>query len=165
MLWQKNEMIEATLEEGIIVDYFQNRFVLVIKDQLWSDYEIKALYQNPLHIYFGYERICAFFLFENVDAVDTSDASFDIHACAEADELLQQHQYDMEIYFIDKENRVCAERKITFDKKDSSIIKAALQKQMEAVYDDNGFDRALYKIQNTYEPFEMEALALVKACF
>ena len=76
MIWQNNEVIEAEITDGIAVDFIQNRFVIAIKDQVWTDYERKALKQNPLHIYFGYERICAFFLFENTDSIDTSDLIF-----------------------------------------------------------------------------------------
>lgn len=165
MIWQNNEAIEAEINDGIVADFFQNRFVIAVKDQVWTEYERKALHQNPLHIYFGYERICAFFLFENVDSIDTSDAIFDIHSCDESKQLLMQEQYDMEIYLLDGQNHVCASRALSFNKKDSEMIRQVLKKQMEAVYDEEGFDRALYKLQHTYEPFEMEQLALVKASF
>lgn len=165
MIWQNNEPITADITDGIVVDFFQNRFVLVIKDKIWTEYERKAFYQNPLHIYFGYERICAFFLFENVDSIDTSDTVFDIHECDEKEQLLKQDSYDMEIYLIDAQNHICASRCITFHKHDTELIRETLMKQMNAVYDEAGFDRALYKLQHTYEPFEMEQLALVKATF
>ncbi len=165
MIWQNNEVIEAEITDGIAVDFIQNRFVIAIKDQVWTDYERKALKQNPLHIYFGYERICAFFLFENTDSIDTSDAIFDIHGCEESEQLLKQEQYDIEIYLIDEQNHVCASRAVFLDKSASKIIRETLAKQASAVYDDAEFDRALYKLQHTYEPFEMEQLALFKASF
>lgn len=165
MLWQNNEVIPVEIEEGIVIDYTENRFVIVIKDQVWTEYERNALYHNPLHIYFGYERVCAFFLIENVDSIDTSDAVFDIHVCEAKEALLQQEQYDIEIYLLNHQNQVCASRNVTLNKNDSRIIREALIKQQAATYDEAGFDRALYKLQHTYEPFEMEELALFKACF
>lgn len=165
MLWQNNDKITIAAEDGIMIDYTENRFVIVVKDEIWTDYEINALYHNPLHIYFGYERICAFFLLENVDSIDTSDAVFDIHVCEEKEVLLKQEQYTIEIYLLNQQNKVCASRSLTLSKSESKIIKDALTKQAAAIYDDAGFDRALYKLQHTYEPFEMEQLALIKACF
>ncbi len=165
MLWQMNERIGAELSEGIVIDYISDRFAVVIKDDVWTDYERKALHHNPLHIYFGYERICAFFLIENVDSIDTSDAVFDIHACDEKEAVLKKEQYELEIYLADSQNKVCAARAFTLSKADSKIIREALVKQQETAYDEEGFDRALYKLQHTYEPFEMEQLALLKASF
>lgn len=165
MLWQNNEIIDIKLSEGIVIDFINNRFVVIIKDDVWTDYEKKALHHYPLHIYFVYERVCAFFLIENVDSIDTSDAVFDIHACDEKEAVLKQEQYEVEIYLVNSQNKVCAGRSITLSKADSKIIREALTKQQETAYDDEGFDRALYKLQHTYEPFEMEKLALFKAYF
>ena len=50
MLWQMNERIDAELSEGIVIDYINDRFAVVIKDDVWTDYERKALHHNPLHI-------------------------------------------------------------------------------------------------------------------
>lgn len=165
MLWKQGDHTQLALSDGIAVDYTQGRFVLVVKDDVWTEYECKALHQNPLHLYFIYERVCALFLLENVDSIDTSDAIFDIHNCDEASQLLKDETYDMEIYLIDGHDVVCGARKIRFDKQGSEIIRKHLQKQMDTPYDDAGFDRALAKIQGTYEPFEMEEMALFKGIF
>lgn len=165
MLWKQDEIIPVELADGIVIDYIEGRFVLVVKDEVWTPYERTALHKNPLHIYFVYERVCAIFLLENVDSIDTSDASFDIHNCEAAAEVLKQEQYELEIYLLDEQNMVCAARCVTFDKKASKIIREHLQKQFDTPYDDAGFDRALFKIQATYEPFEMEAMAVVKGVF
>lgn len=165
MLWKKEEQCPFTLENGIVIDYMKDRFVMMIKDDVWTDYEIHAFQHHKLKLSFLYERVCAIFLFENVDSIDTSDASFDIHNCEEAPSLLAKDQYDVEIYLIDQTNKFCAGRSVSFDKNASSIIKKSLQKQMDTPYDDAGFDRALEKLQGVYEPFEMEDMALVKCSF
>lgn len=165
MLWNGKEKLPFELENGIVIDYVEGNFVIVVKDDVWTEHEQKALNKHALHIYFVYERICALFLLENVDSIDTSDASFDIHHCDAAQEILSKDQYDVEIYLVDQTNTICACRSVTFDKKASAIIREHLQKQMDTPYDDEGFDRALYKIQMTYEPFEMEEMALVKGEF
>lgn len=165
MLWKQGETAPVDVENGIVIDFVEGRFVIIVKDDVWTEYEQKALHKNALHIYFVYERVCALFLLENVDSIDTSDASFDIHNCDYAKELLEKDQYELEIYLLDSKNMICAARAVTFDKKMSAIIKESLQKQMDTPYDDEGFDRALAKIQGTYEPFEMEEMALCKGVF
>lgn len=165
MLWKKDEICPFTLEDGIVVDYMENRFVMIIKDDIWTDFEVQAFARNKLYISFLYERVCAMFLFTNVDSIDTSDASFDVHNCDEKEILLQQLQYDMEIYLVGSEHKIYAARSISFDKQASALIRSNLQKQMDTPYDDEGFDRALMKIQGSYEPFEMEEMALLKESF
>ena len=165
MIWNHGDTLAIPLADGIVIDYVENRFVIVIKDELWCEHECQALHQNPLHIYFLYERVCAIFLVGNVDSIDTSDVSFDIHECAEAKQLLANDQYDVEIYLVNKNQTICAARRLTFSKEQSAIIQEHLCKQYDTPYDDAGFDRALQKIQGMYEPFEMEGMALFKGIF
>jgi hypothetical protein len=165
MLYNVQEKMPFELSNGIYIDFVDHRFVIIVKDEIWTDYEKEALHRQPLHIYFLYERICGLFLLENVDSIDTSDASFDIHNCDEKDALFQEKCFQVEIYLLNGENLVCAGRSVTFDRSSTQTIKEALKKQSETPYDDAGFDRALAKIQGTYEPFELEPLALVKGIF
>lgn len=165
MLFKKEDHCPYELDNGIVIDYVQGSFVMLVKDDVWTDYEIDAFHHHKLNLYFLYQRVCAIFLLENVDSIDTSDASFDIHNCDCAQEILAQEQYSVEAYLINKENIVCAGRSLNFDKAASKTIHDALKKQMDTPYDDAGFDRALEKIQGTYEPFEMEELALIKVSF
>lgn len=165
MLWSLQQKLPFELTDGICIDFIDHRFVIIVKDDVWTDYEKEALHQQPLHIYFLYERICALFLLENVDAIDTSDISFDIHHCEETEALFQEECYQLEIYLLDQNNIVCAGRSVTFNRSNSQQIKEALKQQLETPYDDAGFDRALAKIQGTYEPFELETFAIFKAVF
>lgn len=167
MLYEKNTKFPVELEEdGMVVDFVDNQFVLVIKDQSWSAFEIQALYKHRLTLAFVYERVCAIFLLTIHDAIDTSDAAFDIHNCDQANVLLEmQDPYDMEIYFVDQTHTICASRRISFSKAMSDIIKEKLLAQHQMPYDDEGFDRALAKIQGTSEPFELEPMALCQASF
>lgn len=165
MIWKKGDTLTIPFTDGIVMDYMENRFVIVIKDAVWCEHECWALHHNPLHIYFLYERICAIFLVENVDSIDTSDISFDIHECGEAQQLLKNERYDIEIYLVNEDQAVCAARSVSFNREQSEIVREYLQKQYDTPYDEVGFDRALQKIQGTYEPFEMEHMALFKGVF
>lgn len=165
MYLNKDEVCTLQLENGIVIDYIEDSFVIIVKDDVWTDFEVQAFKRNKLNIYFLYERVCAMFLLENVDSIDTSDCSFDIHDCEQAVNLLSTTQIDVEIYLIDAKNIIKAARRVSFDKQASRIIVDALQKQMDTPYDEEGFDHALAKLQGSYEPFEMENMALVKGSF
>lgn len=162
MLWNKGDVCPAELEDGIIVDYAKGSFIIALKDNVWQEYEIDALQHHKVHISFLYERVCAIFLLTVNDAIETSDASFDIHACDEAQNILSIQKgecYQVEIYLLDKQNNVVASRAITLSLPATMIIHEALQKQMDTPYDDEGFDRALMKIQGVQHPFELEERA------
>lgn len=162
MLWETNNTCPIQLENGIVIDYVKNAFILAIKDDLWQAYEIQALRSHKIHLSFLYERVCALFLFAVDDAIETSDASFDIHNCEDADAILSIAKgacYDIEIYLIDAQQNICASRKLTFSLPATLLIKESLLKQSQTPYDEVGFDRALQKIQGIEEPFELEERA------
>lgn len=167
MLYEKHSIFPVDLDQnGFLVDYVEGRFVMVLKDQSWSDFEIQALQKHRITVSFLYERVCAVFLLEVTDAIDTSDAAFDIHNCEDADKLLRQEEpYDIEIYLVDVNHKICAQRRITLSKAMSELIKEKLEVQSATPYDEMGFDRALMKLQRTYEPFEMEPLVVCQASF
>lgn len=167
MLYEKHSIFPYDLkQDGILVDYVEGCFVMVVKDQSWSEFEIQALSKHRITISFLYERVCALFLLEVHDAIDTSDAAFDIHNCEYADQLLKQEEpYDIEIYLVGSGNRICAQRSITLSKAMSELIKEKLEVQAQTPYDEAGFDRALMKLQGSYEPFEMEPMAVCQASF
>lgn len=162
MLWNKGDKCLASLEDGIVVDYTNGAFIIAIKDDVWQEYEIQALKQHKVHISFLYERVCAIFLLTVDDAIETSDASFDIHSCEEANKILSIQKgecYQVEIYLIDKNNEIVASRVITLSLPATMLLQESLQKQMDTPYDDEGFDRALMKIQGVQQPFELEERA------
>lgn len=162
---KKDDIFPFDMEEGIVIDYIDHKFIMVLKDSTWSEFELKGLLQKKCTISFVYERICALFLFGIDDCIETSDASFDIHNCEYADEILSPENecFEFEVYFIDEQNRIAGLKKITFTKEMSKIIQTNLQMQQEATYDDAGFDKALAKLQSQYEPFELEEIAKTKA--
>ncbi|MBS6374148.1 MAG: hypothetical protein KH431_06040 [Erysipelotrichaceae bacterium] len=167
MLYEKHSIFPVDLEQdGFLVDYVDGRFVMVLKDRSWSDFEIQALQRHRITVSFLYERVCALFLLEINDAIDTSDAAFDIHNCEHADKLLKQEEpYDIEIYLVDSRHKICAQRSITLPKVMCELMKEKLEIQAQTPYDEAGFDRALMKLQGTYEPFEMEPMAVCQASF
>ena len=158
MLWKNGDHCGVELEDGIIMDYVKDSFIIAVKDDVWQAYEISALQHHKIHLSFLYERICAIFMFTVEDVIETSDVSFDIHVCEDADHILSLKEgdcYSVEIYLIDGENHVCACRRITLSLSASAILKEAMQRQKDISYDEEGYNRALQKIQGVRQPFEL----------
>lgn len=162
MLWNQGDKCPVELEDGIIIDYVKGAFIIALKDTIWQEYEIQSLQQHRLHISFLYERVCAIFMITVEDAIETSDVSFDIHACDEAKQIVSLPKgecYNIEIYLIDGNHHICASRKVTLSLPASELLQNAMKKQMETPYDEEGYNRALQKIQGVNQPFELEERA------
>ena len=69
----------AIEEEGTVMDFVDDEFVFVIKDEVWMDEECQAMKHNPLTLDFVYKYDIAVFLLTLEDAVDTSDFIFNVH--------------------------------------------------------------------------------------
>lgn len=164
---KKDDIFPYDMEDGIVIDYIDHKFIMVLKDSTWSEFEVKGLTQKKCTISFVYERICAIFLFGIDDCIETSDASFDIHNCEYAEEILSPENecFVFEVYFIDEKNKITGLKKMTLTKEMSKVIQSNLAKQFDATYDDAGFDKALAKLQSQYEPFELEEIAKTKAIY
>lgn len=165
MNWKTTETCPVELENGIVIDYVNDNFVMLLKDDIWSEFECDAFLHHKMNIGFIYERVCAIFLLEVEDGIEVSDVSFDIHNCEEAKELLASDDcYHIELYLLDAKNTVCASRKITLSRQTTTMIKNTLQRQLDTPYDDEGFDRSLMKIQGTSQPYElMERSAVIES--
>ena len=51
MRCEVNEQFPIAIEEeGTVMDYVDHEFVFVIKDETWTDFELKALKKQPLEI-------------------------------------------------------------------------------------------------------------------
>ena len=61
----------AIEEEGTVMDFVDDEFVFVIKDEVWMDEECQAMKHNPLTLDFVYKYDIAVFLLTLEDAVDT----------------------------------------------------------------------------------------------
>ena len=49
MLYEKHSIFPYDLkQDGILVDYVEGRFVMVVKDQSWSEFEIQALSKHRI---------------------------------------------------------------------------------------------------------------------
>ncbi len=157
------QKIEIEMDEGMMIDFVDDEWVLIVKDATWTDYEKKALRRNKLTLSFVEKGIVDLFLIQVDDALETSDCPFNVHAddyssCFKT--FKKGEGYIFHIAYLDLENKVVANRKVRLNTEMSNCISEHLKKQSEITIDDEGFERALAKLQSQFEPFECEEIAL-----
>lgn len=156
-------------EEGTLMDFVDNEFVFVIKDERWSDFELKACHQQSLQIDFVYKYDIAIFLLTLQDAIDTSDFIFSTHDNTYDESLFKTFErgigYGATLYLIDKDHLVKGRRKVQFSSNMSNLISEKLTIQKAAPYVEEEFLCNLEGLQSAYEPFEMQPLAYVSETF
>lgn len=155
--------IDMEMDEGVMIDFVDDEWLLLIKDGLWTDYEKKALRRNKLTLSFVEKGIVDLFLIQVEDALETSDCPFDVHvadysSCFKT--FKKGEGYSFNIAYLDLENIVVANRKVRLNTEMSNCISEHLKKQSEIAVDEDAFERGLAKLQGQYEPFECEEFAL-----
>lgn len=154
--------------DGTIMDFVDHEFLFVIRDETWSDFELTALQRNTLHLEFVYKYDICIFLITLDDAIDTSDFIFNVHD-NDYDEGLflndGHNVYNATLCLIDKDNVIQGKRTVTLAKEISSIIAQTIRKQQETPYREDAFLCNLEGLQQAYEPFEMQPLAIAAQKF
>lgn len=134
------------------MDFVDGKFMLVIKDETWSDEEIAML--KSLRVAFCYWNDLAIFVVEGGD-IDSSDFYFNIQECDQKEELLGQERLGIEILLIDKNNDILFKKSQSFTKEQSDKIKSFLKRQSEIPFMKGEYDVNVSGIQSAYEPFEL----------
>lgn len=170
MQCEVNKKFEFNIEEeGTVMDYVDGAFLFIVKDEMWTDFELDALKKRPLTIDFVYKYDIPIFLVTLEDAIDTSDFVFNVHDNEYPDSLYQHFDkgsgYRLELILLDKDNVVRGMRKVQLSNDASIVVADTLKKQLEAPYREDEFLCNLEGIQNTWEPFEMQPMALVSETF
>lgn len=151
--------------QGTVMDYVDDEFVFIIKDELWTPYEINAVKQAKLQVDFVYKYDIAIFLLTLVDAIDTSDFIFNVHDNTYDASLFDAQGYSCTLYLLDKENIVQAKRSFQMGKDMSKLIADKLKQQAQAPYLEEEFTCNLEGLQSAMEPFEMQEIALTSGTF
>lgn len=133
----------AIEEEGTVMDFVDDEFVFVIKDEVWMDEECQAMKHNPLTLDFVYKYDIAVFLLTLEDAVDTSDFIFNVHDNEYPERLYRSFEngdgYGMTLYLINRMNTVCAKRRVRLSQGMSNTISQYLAKQKQAPFMEEEF--------------------------
>jgi hypothetical protein len=162
----------AIEEEGTVMDFVDDEFVFVIKDEVWMDEETIDLanLQKQLETgAFPNKYDIAVFLLTLEDAVDTSDFIFNVHDNEYPECLYRSFEngdgYGMTLYLIDSMNTVCAKRRVRLSQSMSNTISQYLAKQKQAPFMEEEFLCNLQGLQSAWEPFEMQKMALGSETF
>ncbi len=157
---------EAEIEElGTVMDYVEDRFIFVIKDQFWNDVELQMAKTTPFEIDFVYRYDVAVFLL-SVGDIDTSDFYFNVQENDWREALLSGTDcLQCTLVLLDENNMICFKRNATLSKEASDQIRSALAKQNEVVFHEGEYDVNMQGLMSALEPFEMQQYAIVKAVF
>ena len=147
------EKFPYDLELGAVMDFVEDHFMLVIKDEVWTEEELKMLKQ-PLALNFCYTQDIAIFVLEGGD-IDSSDFYFNVQECDFADKLLSMDCLDVELILLNQENEICFRRRKTLDKEQSASILTCLHAQKQVTFMPNEYDVNVEGLQSAYEPFEL----------
>ncbi len=163
---EKGMKFEAEIDSlGTVMDYVEDRFIFVIKDQFWNDVELEMAAHMPMEIDFAYRYDIAIFLL-SVGDIDTSDFYFNIQENDWAKQLLAVDDcLQCTLVLLDEKNTICFKRDATLSKEDSARIIDCLKKQYEVPFHEGEFDVNMEGLMSALEPFEMQEYALVKAIF
>lgn len=147
------------VEIGTIMDYVEDHFMLVIKDETWSDEEIELIKKGAT-LNFCYTQDLAIFVLEGGD-IDSSDFYFNIQDCNLKDEILEKELLDVELILVDGKNNVWYSKRKTLSLEQSKIILDCLKKQAQVGFMPGEYEVNIAGIQSAYEPFELEKFSKV----
>ena len=147
------------VEIGTIMDYVEDHFMLVIKDETWSDEEIELIKKGAT-LNFCYTQDLAIFVLEGGD-IDSSDFYFNIQDCDLKDEILEKELLDVELILVDGKNNVWYSKRKTLCLEQSKIILDCLKKQAQVGFMPGEYEVNIAGIQSAYEPFELEKFSKV----
>lgn len=147
------------VEIGTIMDYVEDHFMLVIKDETWSDEEIELIKKGAT-LNFCYTQDLAIFVLEGGD-IDSSDFYFNIQDCDLKDEILEKELLDVELILVDGKNDVCYSKRKTLSLEQSKMILDCLKKQAQVGFMPGEYEVNIAGIQSAYEPFELEKFSKV----
>lgn len=147
------------VEIGTIMDYVEDHFMLVIKDETWSDEEIELIKKGAT-LNFCYTQDLTIFVLEGGD-IDSSDFYFNIQDCDLKDEILEKELLDVELILVDGKNNVWYSKRKTLSLEQSKIILDCLKKQAQVGFMPGEYEVNIAGIQSAYEPFELEKFSKV----
>lgn len=149
---------------GTIMDYVEDRFLFIVKDEFWSEEEKAMLMQEPMEVALHYRYDVAVFLVSGGD-IDTSDFYFNVQECEWKEQLLSSTTLQASLILLDQDNIVCCRRDVTFPKADSQQIIQLLREQNEVRYHEGEFDVNAQGLMSALQPFEMQEKATVSMKF
>ena len=147
------------IEEGVMIDFVEDQWLILIKDAVWQDEEIKAFRRKPGRLAFLPLDTVVFFTVNIDDVLETSDLPFVIQESESADAILDQTAMPVTLALISSQDEVLALRQLTLGNAESSQVKAQLKRILEVGYEAEVSNRQIDKTQARYQPYELEEKA------
>lgn len=154
-------------ENGIWIDFKENTFLFVIKDEIWTTEELNRLKTSDVTVSFIQKGIIDAFILEIFDCLEASDLPF---YAKDGDQdfieaIKAKNLFAFEIVFVSGNDEVVAVRHEVFGKEESGVLHERLQKRLFEETEGSMFEAAYEKLVLRYEPFELlEFAVFTKKC-
>lgn len=154
-------------ENGIWIDFKDNTFLFVVKDDIWTTEELNRLKTSDVTVSFIQKGIIDAFILEIFDCLEASDLPF---YAKDGDQdfieaIKSKNLFAFEIVFVSGNDEVVAIRHEVFGKEESTVLHERLQKRLFEETEGSMFEAAYEKLVSRYEPFELlEFAVFTKKC-
>ena len=154
-------------ENGIWIDFKDNTFLFVVKDDIWTTEELNRLKTSDVTVSFIQKGIIDAFILEIFDCLEASDLPF---YAKDGDQdfieaIKSKNLFAFEIVFVSGNDEVVAVRHEVFGKEESAVLHERLQKRLFEETEGSMFEAAYEKLVSRYEPFELlEFAVFTKKC-
>lgn len=156
----KREKFPYDVEMGAQMDFADGRFMLVLKDEDWSEEEL-AMARSFLNVAVCYTNGICIFVLEGGD-IDSSDFYFNIQECDEKDALLSADPLRVDVYLLDKDNGIALHKSKDLPQETGETVKQLLQNQLGYDFMPGEYDVNVEGLQSAYEPFELRKFEKAK---
>lgn len=155
----KKEVFPYPVEKGAVMDYVEDRFLLVIKEDAWSEEEI-GLLKQPIQCHLCYTADIFIVVIEG-GSIDSCDFYFNVQECDWKDDLLKAGCLQLELVLLDADNAICLKKTKTLNREESQTVIDHLSKQAQIPFQPGEYDVNVEGIQSAYEPYELTRFSLV----
>ena len=154
-------------ENGIWIDFKENTFLFVVKDDIWTAEELSRLKTSDVTVSFIQKGIIDAFILEIFDCLEASDLPF--YAKDGDTDFIEaiksKNLFAFEIVFVSGNDEVVGVRHEVFDKEESAALHERLQKRLFEETEGSMFEAAYEKLTSRFEPFELLGFAVfTKKC-
>ena len=154
-------------ENGIWIDFKDNTFLFVVKDDIWTTEELNRLKTSDVTVSFIQKGIIDAFILEIFDCLEASDLPFYVKDGDQdfIEAIKSKNLFAFEIVFVSGNDEVVAVRHEVFGKEESAVLHERLQKRLFEETEGSMFETAYEKLVSRYEPFELlEFAVFTKKC-
>ena len=161
-IYTEKQVLKLKSEDGIWLDFKDNTWLFIVKDEVWQPEEIQRTKHADVTITFIQKGISDAFLLEVFDCIEVSDLPFSIKDADQdvLDSLRNSSRYLYEVVLLNEKNEVCAVRDGMFTKENSSLLKMKLLDRLDEDFKAEDAEASYAKLAAKYEPYELEEFAV-----